>query len=211
LSTILSSAYLLDKYNEAQGDPKTKKHINRIQGAVEGMKNILEDFLSLGKMEEGLVQKNIELITAESLADIITELMHSMEGLLRQGQHITFDNRVTEQVFVDINLLKNILINLVSNAMKFSNENGKITIQAALEDSKLNISVKDNGIGIPEDDQQHLYERFFRAKNASNIQGTGLGLHIVGKYLELLQGGMTMQSTLNVGTTFSFYIPQQQL
>lgn len=211
LSTILSSAYLLDKYNEAQGDPKTKKHINRIQGAVEGMKNILEDFLSLGKMEEGLVQKNIELITAESLAGIITELMHSMEGLLRQGQHITFDNRVTEQVFVDINLLKNILINLVSNAMKFSNENGKITIQAALEDSKLNISVKDNGIGIPEDDQQHLYERFFRAKNASNIQGTGLGLHIVGKYLELLQGGMTMQSTLNVGTTFSFYIPQQQL
>lgn len=211
LSAILSSAYLLDKYNEVQGDPKTKKHIHRIQGAVEGMKSILEDFLSLGKMEEGLVQTNMEFISNDALSNIITELIHTMEGLLKKGQHVVFANDVKQDVFVDINLLKNILINLVSNAVKFSNENGQIKVHSQLIDGNLNITVEDNGIGIPEDEQHHLYERFFRAKNAGNIQGTGLGLHIVGKYLELLNGGMTMKSRLNEGTIFSFYIPQQPL
>ncbi len=211
LSTILSSAYLLDKYNEVQSDPKTKKHIHRIQGAVEGMKSILEDFLSLGKMEEGLVQTNMEFISNDALSTIITELIHTMEGLLKKGQKLVFANDVKQDVFVDINLLKNILINLVSNAIKFSNENGQIKVHSQLMDGNLNITVEDNGIGIPEDEQHHLYERFFRAKNAGNIQGTGLGLHIVGKYLELLNGGMTMKSKLNEGTIFSFYIPQQSL
>ena len=211
LSTILSSAYLLDKYNELMGDPKTRKHINRIQDAVEGMKNILEDFLSLGKMEEGLVKTNLEFISADAFAQIISELLHSMDGLLKKGQHITLNNGVAQDLFVDINMLKNILINLVSNAIKFSNEQGEITVAANLQNGDLNITVADNGIGIPEDEQHHLYERFFRAKNAGNIPGTGLGLHIVGKYLELLQGGMTMKSTLNIGTSFSFYIPQPPL
>ncbi len=211
LSTILSSAYLLDKYNELMGDPKTRKHINRIQDAVEGMKNILEDFLSLGKMEEGLVKTNLEFISADAFAQIISELLHSMDGLLKKGQHITLNNEVAQDLFVDINMLKNILINLVSNAIKFSNEQGEITVAANLQNGDLNITVADNGIGIPEDEQHHLYERFFRAKNAGNIPGTGLGLHIVGKYLELLQGGMTMKSTLNIGTSFSFYIPQPPL
>ena len=211
LSTILSSAYLLDKYNELMGDPKTRKHINRIQDAVEGMKNILEDFLSLGKMEEGLVKTNLEFISADAFAQIISELLHSMDGLLKKGQLITLNNGVAQDLFVDINMLKNILINLVSNAIKFSNEQGEITVAANLQNGDLNITVADNGIGIPEDEQHHLYERFFRAKNAGNIPGTGLGLHIVGKYLELLQGGMTMKSTLNIGTSFSFYIPQPHL
>ena len=211
LSTILSSAYLLDKYNELMGDPKTRKHINRIQDAVEGMKNILEDFLSLGKMEEGLVKTNLEFISADAFAQIISELLHSMDGLLKKGQLITLNNGVAQDLFVDINMLKNILINLVSNAIKFSNEQGEITVAANLQNGDLNITVADNGIGIPEDEQHHLYERFFRAKNAGNIPGTGLGLHIVGKYLELLQGGMTMKSTLNIGTSFSFYIPQPPL
>lgn len=211
LSTILSSAYLLDKYNELMGDPKTRKHINRIQDAVEGMKNILEDFLSLGKMEEGLVKTNLEFISADAFARIISELLHSMDGLLKKGQLITLNNGVAQDLFVDINMLKNILINLVSNAIKFSNEQGEITVAANLQNGDLNITVADNGIGIPEDEQHHLYERFFRAKNAGNIPGTGLGLHIVGKYLELLQGGMTMKSTLNIGTSFSFYIPQPPL
>ncbi len=210
LSTILSSAYLLDKYNEAQGDPKTKKHIHRIQGAVEGMKNILEDFLSLGKMEEGLVQTNIEYIPAESLASVIADLLHSMDGILKVGQQLKFANNVQQKVYVDVNLLKNILINLVSNSIKFTNENGEINVYAEIADGNLIVTVEDNGIGIPEDEQHHLYERFFRARNANDIQGTGLGLHIVGKYLELLNGGMSMKSALNEGTTFSFYIPQQQ-
>ncbi|RYF89727.1 MAG: ATP-binding protein, partial [Chitinophagaceae bacterium] len=139
------------------------------------------------------------------------ELLHSMEVLLKTGQQILFGDDVQQDVWIDMNLLKNILINLVSNAIKFSNENGAIKVHASVQQEELCISVQDEGIGIPEDEQHHLYERFFRAKNASNIQGTGLGLHIVGKYLELLNGRMTMESTLGKGTKFSFYIPQQAI
>ncbi|MBC7867462.1 MAG: PAS domain-containing sensor histidine kinase, partial [Gloeobacteraceae cyanobacterium ES-bin-316] len=208
LSTILSSAYLLNKYNEVTADEKINKHVHRIQEAVAGMQNILEDFLSLGKMEEGLVQTKMEFISAAVFESIIIDLMQAMEGLLTKTQVIHFKNAVAVDVLMDVNLLKNILINLLSNAIKFTNQNGTIAIEACVQDGFLYITVEDNGIGIPAEEQQYLFERFFRARNASNIQGTGLGLHIVGKYLELMNGRISLKSTLNVGTIFSVYIPQ---
>ena len=96
----------------------------------------------------------------------------------------------------------------VSNAIKFSPENGIIKVNSFVEDKNFIITVEDNGIGISEEDQQHLFERFFRAKNAINIQGTGLGLHIVSKYLELMSGRIEMRSKLNEGSTITVYIPQ---
>jgi signal transduction histidine kinase len=99
-------------------------------------------------------------------------------------------------------------MNLLSNAIKFTNERSTITISSWITNEELVISVTDYGIGISEEDQQHLFERFFRAKNASNIQGTGLGLHIVAKYLELMNGKIEMESKLNEGSTFTIYIPQ---
>jgi len=80
------------------------------------------------------------------------------------------------------------LLNLISNASKFSSEGSLIQVICSIKEEELIISVKDQGIGISEEDQHHLFERFFRAKNAGNIQGTGLGLHIVMKYLELMHG-----------------------
>jgi signal transduction histidine kinase len=109
---------------------------------------------------------------------------------------------------VDKNLIKNILVNLLSNAIKFSPENGIIEVFCSITHNNFSLSVKDSGIGISEEDKLHLFERFFRAKNAINIQGTGLGLHIVGKYLELMNGTIDMQSTLNEGSVFTIHIPQ---
>ncbi|MEO8765968.1 MAG: PAS domain-containing sensor histidine kinase [Ginsengibacter sp.] len=208
LSIILSSAYLLEKYNHIQADIKIEKHIERIKSAVSGMKNILEDFLSLGKLEEGLVQTQIELMTPSAIDDILKDLLQELDGLLKAGQRITFTNTVDRDISIDVNLLKSMLMNLISNSIKFTNENGIIKVISSVNDNDFTISVEDNGIGISEEDQQHLFERFFRAKNAGNIQGTGLGLHIVAKYLELMNGRITMKSDLNVCTLFTIQIPQ---
>lgn len=208
LSTILSSAYLLEKYNEQTREKKITKHLQRIKDAVGGMKNILEDFLSLGKLEEGLVQTNIEKVNAHTVVELMHNLFEELDGILKTGQQIHLGSSVNQDVWIDKNLLKNILMNLISNAVKFTNENSIINISSAIADNNLVISVRDNGIGISEEDQEHLFERFFRAKNAGNIQGTGLGLHIVSKYLELLNGRIEMTSKIDEGSTFTIYIPQ---
>lgn len=208
LSTILTSAYLLDKYNELSPDAKIDKHVKRIKGAVGGMKGILEDFLSLGRLEEGHVQTNIKMVTRAFIDGMFKNLMQELDALLKNGQQIVYTNSVVTIVCMDTNLVTNILINLVSNAIKFSPENGIIKVASFVEDNNFIITVEDNGIGISEEDQQHLFERFFRAKNAINIQGTGLGLHIVSKYLELMNGRIEMKSKLNEGSTITIYIPQ---
>ena len=100
-------------------------------------------------------------------------------------------------------MLKNIIINLLSNAIKFTQETGQIVVRSRVDTNCMVISVSDNGIGISEEDQHHLFERFFRGKNVTNIQGTGLGLHIVGKYVELMDGHIECVSNLEEGTTFN--------
>ena len=208
LSIILSSAYLLEKYNKLPVDPRVEKHIDRIKNAVGGMKNILEDFLSLGKLEEGLVKTNMELVGTTVIDDILKDLLQELTELFKADQKITFSNTVSQNVWLDRNLVKNILINLISNAIKFAGEGGIIKVAASVAENNFMISVEDNGIGISYEDQQHLFERFFRAKNAGNIQGTGLGLHIVSKYLDLMKGTITMKSEIDVCTIFTIYIPQ---
>lgn len=211
LSTILSSAYLLEKYEEQLPNDKVKKHLHRIKGAVAGMKSILEDFLSLGKLEEGLVQTTPEKISPQTLCAGIENLLQEMEAMLKSGQQVVFTHHVATDIYIDNNLLKNILMNLLSNAIKFAPEHSSITVHALLENNILSIAVADKGIGISEEDQQHLFERFFRARNASNIQGTGLGLHIVAKYLELMHGTIHMHSIIDEGTTVTIHLPQTKL
>jgi PAS domain S-box-containing protein len=209
LSTILSSAYLLQKYNEVDGNDKTTKHIQRIKNAVAGMKSILEDFLSMGKLEEGLIQTHQEFILFEDFLGEIRNVIQEMQTLLKPGQAIQLHQSGEREVFVDKNFLRNILLNLISNAIKFSPENSTIEVGFTISPKTLELVVSDKGIGISDEDKEHLFERFFRAKNAGNIQGTGLGLHIVSKYLELMNGTITFESTLNKGTTFIIHIPQQ--
>ncbi|TDH27031.1 PAS domain-containing sensor histidine kinase [Segetibacter sp. 3557_3] len=211
LSTILSSTYLLEKYLGDDQNPKTEKHLQRIRGAVAGMKNILEDFLSLGKLEEGLVQTRMEHIPAGTLEKMLTELLQEFEPMLLPGQKLQLISKVDCAVYTDVQLLRNILINLVSNAIKFSPSQVPIIITASTSDNVLEISVQDQGIGISVDDQQHLFERFFRAKNAANIQGTGLGLHIISRYLDLLKGTIRLKSALNQGSTFTITLPNNQM
>jgi signal transduction histidine kinase len=130
-----------------------------------------------------------------------------MEQLLKAEQRIIFECHSFVNIKADIEILKNIIINLVSNAIKFSGDNSTITIVCSADERELASAVKDQGIGISQEDMKHLTERFFRAGNAANIQGTGLGLHIIRKYLELIHGRMEIQSELGKGSCFTIYLP----
>lgn len=211
LSTILSSSFLLEKYNDLNEPEKRSKHIHRIKNAVNDMKLILDDFLSLDKLDEGLIQTSMQFLTAEECFNEIEHVISEMRVNCKPGQQIKFTQSGNNDVLVDKHLLKNICINLLSNAIKFSPENGVISVECVITENELALSVKDNGIGISEEDRQHLFQRFFRAKNAFNIQGTGLGLHIIVKYLELMNGTITIESELNKGSVFTIHIPQKKL
>ena len=207
LSTILSSAYLLEKYNDTNEVEKRKKHLRHIKDAVADMKDILEDFLSLGKLEEGLVR-------TQPVTESVGDFIHYLQGIIdethpicKNGQQIILQPNGNYPVTIDKHIFRNIMLNLITNAIKFSPENAPIHIHCTFEKEKFTVVVKDEGIGISEEDQRHLFERFFRAKNAANIQGTGLGLHIISKYLELLHGTIQLQSELNKGTVITITIP----
>jgi len=130
-----------------------------------------------------------------------------MEGLKKPQQNIYYAHHGATQAYLDPTLLKHIVMNLVSNAIKFSPENAIISIRTQCSDSNFQLSVKDKGIGISEEDRQHLFERFFRSQHVSNIQGTGLGLHIVARYAELMNGGVSCNSTPGKGTEFIVSLP----
>lgn len=208
LSTILSSISLLAKYNTTDDQPKRDRHIDRIKSSVKTLTDILNEFLSLGKIEEGKVEVNAEKF---NLTEFISDLINEMNVLLKPNQNIQYTHIGEPNTFLDSNLLKHVLVNLISNAIKFSPENSLIFIETNIDDDFTYIKINDQGIGIPKADQVHLFERFFRASNATNIQGTGLGLHIVGRYIDLLNGEIKYTSELEKGSTFSIKLPSKIL
>ena len=130
-------------------------------------------------------------------------IISEIAPILKKGQEIKYTHEGLMQVNLDTSLLRNIMINLVSNAIKFSSEDAIISVDSKCIDNQLVLVVKDYGLGIPEEDRKHLFERFFRGKNVINIQGTGLGLHIVSKYVELMGGTIEVESELDKGTSFT--------
>jgi PAS domain S-box-containing protein len=199
LSAVLSSAYLLSKYVKSEDQPHREKHIQRIVSSVTSLTEILNDFLSVGKIEEGEIHPRYAFYDIE---DQMNEVVQSVQHLLKKDQSISYKHTGTKTVRLDATMMKHIVINLLSNAVKFSNENSTISLTTDISGKKLQLAVQDRGIGIPSDDIQNLFKRFFRSSNVTNIQGTGLGLHIVGKYVDLMDGTITCESNLGEGTTF---------
>jgi signal transduction histidine kinase len=165
--------------------------------------------LSVGKIEEGNLKVNYSHydIHAQAL-DIIQEVQH----LLKKEQTIDYVHDGDDSfVYLDASMVKHIVTNLLSNAIKFSNERSVINLTTSNREKKVVISVKDEGIGIPAEDRQNLFKRFFRSSNATNIQGTGLGLHIVSKYTELMNGVINCDSELGKGTRFTITFTNNNL
>lgn len=205
LSTILSSASLLAKYRMTEEQDKRDKHVQRIKSSVTNLNNILNEFLSLGKIEDG------KIIAHESIFDVrelITGQVNEMTEMLKPGQTVHYEHSGECHATLDPILFKNILINLLSNAAKFSGENKPIYISTVVTENELHFTIKDEGMGISEKDQVHLCEIFYRATNAVNVPGTGLGLHIVAKYVEMMNGSLQIKSELEKGTEINLIFVQ---
>ncbi|HMQ48117.1 MAG TPA: PAS domain S-box protein [Saprospiraceae bacterium] len=205
LSTILSSADLIEAYAKEEHQEKRVRHTTRIKSSVANLIGILNDFLSLSKLEEGKLQPQLAEF---SPAELCNEIMEEIQGLLKNGQHIHLQRpSETVRLHMDRRIMKNICLNLLSNAIKYSEANQLILWEFNVDAKQIEIVIADKGIGIPETEQQHLFTRFFRAHNVENIQGTGLGLNIVKRYVDMLNGTIRFESRLGEGSTFWVNLP----
>ncbi|MCJ8208954.1 PAS domain-containing sensor histidine kinase [Mucilaginibacter sp. RS28] len=205
LSSIQLSAVLIEKYAQEFNSPNIAKHIAKIKNSVANLTSILNDFLSLEKLEAGKVAP---VYTTFDIVNFSEEITEEMQLIAKQNQHIVYQHTGTSgMVSLDQALLKNCIINLISNAIKYSGENTFIEFNTEITPHALTVVVKDNGIGIPEADQKHLFEAFFRAHNTGNIPGTGLGLNIVTRYAGLMNGQIKFESKVNNGTSFTLTFP----
>ena len=204
LATILSSASLIGRYAKSEDEEKRQKHVLRIKSAVTNLTEILNDFLSIGKLEEGRIQS---VPVRMELEEFSKGLIEEIKGLCKEKQQIIFKYTGIQEVWLDKQLLRNVMFNLISNAIKYSEAGKKIFVTIQAKTEKISLSIEDQGIGIPETDQTHVFERFFRAHNAGNAQGTGLGLNIVQNYIDLMGGQVSFKSVVGEGTTFFIELP----
>ena len=205
LTSVKLSASLIEKYAEPLASPNVSKHVNKIKQAVSNLTVILNDFLSLEKLEAG---KEEVTYNDFDLVKFSEEIAEEMQVMAKQNQNIIYKHTGTKStVNLDEKLLKNCINNLITNAIKYSGENTFIDFTTEIDDKHCIITVKDNGIGIPEADQKHLFEAFFRAHNTGTIPGTGLGLNIVTRYAGLMNGKFDFKSVINQGTLFTISFP----
>jgi PAS domain S-box-containing protein len=205
LSAILSSATLIGKQNEPGKEERRQRYVAQIQNNVRNLVVILDDFLSLSRLDEGEIACNpVEF----DLRELLRSVLEEMETNLKMGQHFVEDCEPGNyRIHQDPKLTRHILLNLLSNAIKYSPENKAIELVIKPVDRNVILSVCDQGIGIPKKEQDQIFNRFFRAKNSENIQGTGLGLNIVKQYAKLMGGEISFSSTEGAGSTFRLTLP----
>ncbi|MDN3677813.1 PAS domain-containing sensor histidine kinase [Flavobacterium paronense] len=206
LSTILSSISLMKNYAEKGQQELITKHIDRITGSVNHLNAILNDFFTLEKLRKGFVDFEVNQF---SLPDFISETISEVDALVKiNEQSIHYSHTGESYINQSSKILKNVLLNLLSNASKYSEHGKEIQIESQVIDTLVTISILDHGIGIPFKDQKKLFTEFYRASNAKNIQGTGLGLTIVKNYIALLEGSISFTSKEGKGTVFTLSFPR---
>ncbi len=207
ISIIKISAHLLQDYSQLMSEDKRKRHLQRIRKATDSLNQLLEDILTLAKSESSQVHFNPAPL---AVIDFCQDLVESMQMSMGDRYQFKFTHHGDcSQAFLDEKLLWHLLNNLLSNAIKYSNEGQFIELNLSCDSvqNKICFQVKDQGIGIPIEDQKKLFNPFFRAKNVGEIPGTGLGLAIVQRSVELHQGQLQVESQLGEGTTFIVTLP----
>lgn len=206
LGTILSSVDLIGKHTAGSAvDERVGRHVSKIRSKVRELTGILNDFLSLDKLEQG--QASVHP-SGFDIVHLSIDLLEELRPLARPGQELDYDHAGEERhMFQDRQMLANVISNLVNNAIKYSPQDSPIHVRTRIANGLMHLEVADQGMGIPDEDQEHLFERFFRAGNVVNVQGTGLGLNIVRKYLELMHGDIGFRSKVGEGTTFTVTLP----
>lgn len=205
LSSIQLSTSLIERYAESMESTRIEKHIQKIKNSVNNLTTILNDFLHVEKAEAGKVEVAYSTFNIVAFSN---EIVEEMQQFAKKQQKIIYEH-IGDNVLVklDRNLLKNSIINLISNAIKYSGEETTIEFTTQFGENNFMVTVQDNGIGIPEEEHKHLFEAFFRAQNTGNIPGTGLGLNIVTRYVGLMSGTIDFESAVNQGTRFTITFP----
>jgi len=209
LATILSATELLEHYTDGLSADDKLKMLHGIQGAVKRMNTMIEDVLIIGKAEAGALQFEPKQV---DLGELCHKVVEELRGGVAKQHVIRFERRFERgSLNLDEKLLRHILTNLLSNAVKYSPPGGNVSLLLAEHDGEAVIEVGDQGIGIPLEDQAHLFESFHRASNVGNRQGTGLGLVIVKKAVELHGGTISIDSKVDAGTRISVRLPLPQM
>ncbi|MGD2179567.1 GAF domain-containing protein [Lusitaniella coriacea] len=216
LSVISSSAGLIQDYGDRVSTEKRQKHLNRIQSSVKHMTQLLEDVLAINRAESDRLEfRPTAIDIVEFCRDLVEELQQSspQHAIIFQTHEIEIAHKDAQfcYTYIDEKLLRQILTNLLSNAIKYSPQGGTIDLNYTHNNRQLTFEVRDRGIGIPIEDQERLFESFYRAENVGAIPGTGLGLTIVKKCVDLHQGEISVKSEPGKGTTFIVILPQTDL
>jgi PAS domain S-box-containing protein len=205
LSGILTSATLLGKYTQEEQQDKREKHIKTIQNKVKYLNNILNDFLSIERLESGKATYKFDTFP---LSKVVNEVIYNANMLLKDGQKINYPNNIDDIIVnFDEKILELSLTNLINNAVKYSPEFTTIDVDVEQKNNMLSIKIIDEGMGIPEKEQKFIFNRYFRAENALLDQGTGIGLNIVKSHLENVGGSISFKSEENKGSTFTISFP----
>lgn len=205
LSGILTSSLLLSKYQLTEQQEKRDKHIKTITDKVHFLDHILNDFLSIEKLETGKINYKFNHF---KLSKVVNEVVYNANMLLKEGQQINYPENINDlSLYQDEKKIQLIFSNLLHNAIKYSPEGTVIDLQIKQDNKFTSLTVKDQGIGIPKKDQKSIFERYFRAENVINTQGTGIGLNIAKNHLENLGGTISFESKEHIGSTFIITFP----
>jgi signal transduction histidine kinase len=208
LATMLSSAELLEHYSDSLGADEKRNLLQTIQNSAKRMSEMIDDVLTLGRAESGVLKLNLGPTDLRELCERVVAEFRIAQG----RQHvITLDDRFDRlEAMMDERLLRHILNNLLSNAVKYSPPGSEVTFVLERRDENVAIEIQDRGIGIPPEDQPRMFESFHRASNVENRPGTGLGLAIVKKAVELHGGQINLKSAPGAGTRFTVVLPLRQ-
>ena len=209
LTSIKGYASILTAGKLGEVSPAQKERLEKINKHSNNLARLINNLLDIARIESGRVQMDIREISIKEMMDSIVDIC--MPQIKEKNISLKIKiNTTTEKIKADAAQLERLLLNLLSNAIKFTPGKGKITVVVEEKASAVEFNVEDNGIGIPKEDIEKVFEEFFRSDNAQDqkIKGTGLGLSLVKKIVEAHKGNLWVNSELGKGTRFSFTIPK---
>jgi signal transduction histidine kinase len=201
---IRASALLIHDYADRLTPERQLERLEAIDKSTQVLMEMIEDMLNMAQMDTGSYEMRPKAL---NLAQFFSEIIEEFQTIAGETHRIHFKNKFSGPVIVDSRLLRKILANLISNAIKYSPRSSEIVVSLEKDQKYYRFCVEDHGIGIPEEDLAHLSETFYRASNVGNIEGTGLGLAIVHQAATLLEGSLQIESTIGVGTTITVTLP----
>ncbi|MBE9219486.1 hybrid sensor histidine kinase/response regulator [Dolichospermum flos-aquae] len=210
LAIISSSSGILQNFSDRLSEKRKQEHLETIQNTIRHIIQILDDVLMINQAEAEKIEVNLEPLDIIKFCRHLKEQIeasftsHGIDFYIDLGDEIFSNYQIVQ---VDKKLLRQIITNLLTNAIKYSPNHNLVNFSLSKKDDQLIFKIIDHGIGIPEADQVHLFEYFQRGSNVGTLPGTGLGLSIVKKCVDLHQGEITFYSELGKGTVFTVILP----